>query len=200
VDVEQVFDDYEPRGETPMHDYVFCTGLRRQAKRRTLLRPYAPALPECRRVQYTNPAPGVTVLVVDGDRLLLCRRSLTTSLRPGGWGLPGGHVEWNEDFLTAGVREVREETGVDVEIESILTVFSYFCEPERHYLAVVLLGHALGGQPEGDGVETDAARWFSIHEPLPEFAFPGDRHIVARYFAAPFIGAPIDLRYAKRDG
>lgn len=194
---EQVFDDYEPRSATPMRDFIRCRVCGGELNVEPFYGRQRQRCLECRFVQYTNPAPGVAVLVVDGDRLLLCRRSLTTSLRPGGWGLPGGHIEWDEDFLTAGRREVREETGVEVEVESIITVNSYFCEPDRHYLTVVLLGRATKGEPQGDGVETDAAHWFSALEPLPELAFPGDREIITRYFAEPFHGLPVDPRYSK---
>jgi 8-oxo-dGTP diphosphatase len=197
MDTEQVFEDYGPRSETPMNDYAFCRACGGELNVEYFYGRMRQRCIACRQVQYTNPAPGVAVLVVDGDRFLLCRRSLSTSLQPGRWCLPGGHVEWNEDFLSAGIREAREEAGVKVEIESIITVYSYFRDPERHYLAVVLLARAMDGQPHGDGVETDAARWFSALEPLPELAFPGDRHIIERYFAAPFRGAPVDPRYAR---
>jgi 8-oxo-dGTP diphosphatase len=106
-------------------------------------------------------------------------------------------IEWHEDFLTAGIREVLEETSVQIDVDSILTVSANFFDPERHTIAVVLLGHPVAGEPQGDGVETDAARWFSSSDPLPELAFEGDRHIIERYFAQPFTGAPVDPRYAR---
>src|SRR5262249_767660 len=74
-----------------------------------------PACPGCGWVAYRNPAPGVAVLVTEGDRVLLGRRAGRT--RGGGlWELPSGFVEFDEDFLSAGRREVREETGLEVEI------------------------------------------------------------------------------------
>jgi ADP-ribose pyrophosphatase YjhB (NUDIX family) len=106
-------------------------------------------------------------------------------------------IEWEEDFLTAGIREVHEETGIDVEIASILTITSNFFKEFSHTIAVVLLAHAVGGELRADATDVDQARWFSIKEPMPEMAFEGDRHIIERYFEAPFAGAPVDPRLAK---
>ena len=52
---------------------------------------------------------GVGALVADDDRILLVRESDT-------WLLPGGRLEPGESPAAGAVREVREETGVDVEI------------------------------------------------------------------------------------
>ena len=197
MDVQQVFSEYEPLSETPAKNYVFCMACGGKLAVEHFCGLMRQRCTDCRRVQYENPRPGVEVLVVDSDRFLLCRRSTTTSFKPGGWCLPGGHIEWNEDFLTAAIREVREEAGLDVEIDSILTVYAYFADSERHFHTVALLGRAVGGQAKGDGVETDAARWFSIREALPEFAFAGQRHIIEGYFDAPFTGAPVDRRFAR---
>src|SRR4030095_3982364 len=71
--------------------------------------------PGCGWVAHRNPAPGVAVLVTNGDQVLLGRRTAG-----GRWGLPGGFVEFEEDFLSAGRREVCEETGLEVEITGIV--------------------------------------------------------------------------------
>ena len=78
--------------------------------------------PVCAWIHYRNPAPGVVILIADGDRVLLGRRA-ESSYAPGKWCFPGGFIEFDEDFLTAAIREVKEETGFDVEITSILSVY-----------------------------------------------------------------------------
>jgi 8-oxo-dGTP diphosphatase len=65
----------------------------------------------CGHVQYHNPSPAVSILIVDNLKFLLCRRSVN-QFQGGKWCLPCGFIEFNEDYLSAAVREVKEETGL----------------------------------------------------------------------------------------
>ena len=56
--------------------------------------------------------PTVECLIVQNGKILLMKRSETSKNFPGYWIGPGGHVDENEDVLTAAIREVYEETGV----------------------------------------------------------------------------------------
>ena len=58
-----------------------------------------------------------------GGRLLLVKRDE----RPGKgiWSFPGGAVELGETTVSAAVRELKEETGLDVEIEGLFDVVTY---------------------------------------------------------------------------
>jgi ADP-ribose pyrophosphatase YjhB (NUDIX family) len=63
--------------------------------------------------------PCVGAVVRDGDgRLLLVRRARPPAA--GTWSLPGGRVEPGEDDAAAVVREVREETGLDVAVGELV--------------------------------------------------------------------------------
>jgi len=64
--------------------------------------------------------PGVAAVISDGaGRILLQRRSDN-----GLWGLPGGSVEIGESVRDAIRREVREETGLSVEVVRLIGVYS----------------------------------------------------------------------------
>ena len=63
--------------------------------------------------------PGVGAVIFDGARVLLQRRDDN-----GRWGLPGGAVEPGESVREALVREVREETGLEVEPLRLVGVYS----------------------------------------------------------------------------
>ena len=146
-------------------------------------------------MHFVNPSPGVTVLVESEEGVLLCRRSDYAGFG-GLWCLPGGHIDYNEDFLTAGLREVQEETGVQVEITALLSVVSTFWEHGDSILAAVLLASPIGGEPRPDNHETTDAGWFRPNS-LPELAFEADAHIIERYFATRVVGAPVDPNYVR---
>jgi ADP-ribose pyrophosphatase YjhB (NUDIX family) len=139
----------------------------------------------------------VSVVVRDGDRILLGLRS-DTSFKGGKWCIPGGYMEFDEDFLTTGRREVLEETGLEVEVTSILSVASNFHTPSMHTMSVALLARPTGGTLRaGDDIQHVA--WHPISEPLPEMAFEHHEHIVQRYLATGLDGAPVDPEYAQRN-
>lgn len=106
-------------------------------------------------------------VVVDGeDRVLL---ALWNEGAEPAWTLPGGGVDLHETVQAAAVREVREETGYDVELTRVLGVDSFVVPAAENADArgrpyksvrVVFEGHVAGGEltHETDGT-TDEARW-----------------------------------------
>ena len=70
--------------------------------------------------------PGVAAVIFQDERVLLQRRDDNRQ-----WGLPGGSVEPGESVRTAIIREVREETGLDVEPLRLIGVYS---DPANHQI------------------------------------------------------------------
>jgi ADP-ribose pyrophosphatase YjhB (NUDIX family) len=132
--------------------------------------------------------------------VLLCRRGPGTGVG-GRWCLPGGHIEFHEDFITAGLREVEEETGLEVEVKGILSVVSNFWDHGHSTLVAVLLAHPIAGEPRADGVETSEVAWFPANGlPQADMAFVADIHIIERYFATRELGARVDPAYVRLAG
>ena len=137
-----------------------------------------PACAKCGFVQFRNPIPGVVVLIERDGQVLLGKRA--GGFGKGGWGLPQGYIEFDEDFLSAAIREVKEETGLDVEIRSIINVVSNLLSPGLQTLAIVLLAGVVAGELcAGDDLET--LEWVPLAEPLPEMAFEADEQVIERY-------------------
>ncbi len=67
-----------------------------------------------------RPLVGVGVVIWRDGRVLLVRRAKPP--RQGEWSLPGGAQELGETVFEAARREVREETGLEVEITGLITV------------------------------------------------------------------------------
>ncbi len=63
------------------------------------------------------------------DKLLVTRRARRLKHFPGCWVLPGGHLELNEDLEICGLRELSEETGIEITYSEDLKFFFYQGEP-----------------------------------------------------------------------
>ncbi|ATB37431.1 ADP-ribose pyrophosphatase [Cystobacter fuscus] len=104
---------------------------------------------------YKNPVPTVDCIIeLAGERVVLIRRKNP----PLGWALPGGFVDEGERLDVAAVREVKEETGLDVElVEQFFTYSDPSRDPRRHTLSTVFIGRARG-EPRGadDAAEAKA--------------------------------------------
>lgn len=65
-----------------------------------------------------------TLIFNDEGKLLILRRSMDDAHRPGGLDLPGGKVDKGEDILEGAVREIKEESGIDVTADGLHWVFA----------------------------------------------------------------------------
>ena len=131
----------------------------------------------CRRVHWENPVPAAAVAVLDGSRILLCRRAIQPYR--GQWGLPAGYQEVDETCENAAVREVREETGLIVRLTGLLDVLTTPDDPRKASILVVYSGEAVDGELE-PGSDVDEAAWYSLNELPSELAFHNNRVLLER--------------------
>ena len=112
-----------------------------------------------------NPSPTVDVIIEweDGQIILIKRKN-----PPAGWALPGGFVDYGESLEQAAIREVREETGLDVELVEQFHAYSDpGRDPRQHTISVVFIGLARGRPQAGDDAEhAQAFPTDALPEPL----------------------------------
>jgi mutator protein MutT len=112
------------------------------------------------------------VVFDNAGRVLLQKRSETEEL----WGFPGGAIELGESAAEAAIREVREETGLDVKIDSLLGVYTkYFDQYPNGDMAqpvlVIFKGSIVSGELAIDGKETFKLAFFDLDEVPKLFNF-----------------------------
>jgi len=110
-----------------------------------------------------QPVVSVGAVVIDGNRVLLVQRGQPPL--KGQWSLPGGVVEVGEELHAALVREVREETCLDVRVGPVVDVLDRITRDaagrvEYHYVIVDYLCATTSGTLTCASDAADA-RWVS---------------------------------------
>lgn len=122
------------------------------------------------------PILAVGVVARNRDRILLIRRNKEPSR--GLWTFPGGAVELGEGVREAAQREVREETGLEVEIGEVAAVIDSVHRDDQgaihyHYVIVDFYGRPTGGELQA-GDDVSEVRWVGLEEaealPMPDAA------------------------------
>ncbi len=90
----------------------------------------------------------------------------------GEWSLPGGKLEWGESFEAGAIREVKEETGIDIKSPQVISVHN--CKNEHaHFMTVGMVAHDWQG--DASVMEPDEIvewKWFDLKDlPSPRY-FP----------------------------
>lgn len=140
-----------------------------------------PVCPSCGRVVYYDPKVAAVTIIGRAGKALLVRRANQPGY--GLWSIPGGYVDRGEVVEEAAVREVREETGLVVEIGGLLGLYS---EAGRPVIVAAFSGIERGGKLEA-GPEALDVGFFGLDD-LPEMAFPGDWRILQGWANGPGAG------------
>lgn len=148
---------------------------------------------DCDFIKYNNPLPCVSVIIKDDEgRILIGRRMTGKKL----WCLPCGFVEEGENFLDAGHREIKEETGLEVQFERIVNVVSNEFSSFESLVIVLEAKKISGSQVAGDDITE--LKWINSQDCFEEFEFMADKSITEKYFSGDLSGIPIDRRYKTR--
>jgi 8-oxo-dGTP diphosphatase len=126
-----------------------------------------PVCPACGWIYFTDPKVAAAVAVLKENQVLLTRR-----INPpfqGHWSLPAGFMDAGEEPGEAARRECFEETGLDVKIGGLLTIFSGREHAHGADLVLIYEAEVMGGVLQA-GDDADRAEFFPL-DSLPPLAF-----------------------------
>ncbi len=134
---------------------------------------------------------GVGILVLHEGKVLLGRKhhdnAVSGSVLGGEntWSLPGGKIEFHEQFEEAALRELKEEAGISVEKVRVISVNNDRTS-DKHFLTVGLLGEGVIGEPQV--MEPDKIvewKWFSLNA-LPDNLYMPSEKLIKNYLSGSF--------------
>ena len=153
--------------------------LSREGALDNVLSNWSTAQPETPNQEYVTPKIAVSVVTLnDSDDVLLVKR--TEKL----WTLPGGYADVGFDPVQNAEKEVREETGLEIKVMSLIGVYdsniTRFPIIGSQVYTLAVYAELVGGELKADPLETKGAAFFAL-DALPEVA-PGTLAQVERAF------------------
>lgn len=117
----------------------------------------------------TAPRVGVGVIITRDQQVLLLRRRNVHGA--GTWSTPGGHLDFGELPEQCAVREVKEETGLDINAVTFRAITNdVFSAEGRHYITIWMEGRYTSGEPilaaPYEASEIDWFSWDALPQPL----------------------------------
>lgn len=143
---------------------VQCGNTVRMEEKFGRIRPVCPA---CGWIHFQDPKVAVAVVAFQSGRVLLTRR--VNEPHQGFWSLPAGFMDAGETIAQAGARECLEETGLRVQVTSLIDVFSGKEHPHGADIVLVYRAEIEGGILAA-GDDADRAEFFPL-DGLPPLAF-----------------------------
>lgn len=131
--------------------------------------------------KYPRVGIGVMIQNEKGEMLVGLRLSLHGN---GEWSFPGGHLEFGETMEEAAIREVKEETGLEVcelELISVANEMRYIDLEGKHYINIGFKAKYNGGEPQVTEPEKwKEWKWLSMDN-LPDKLFEGTEIMIAKF-------------------
>jgi len=141
-------------------------------------------------VNTREPHVGCGAAIVQDGRLLLVKRRKPPEA--GCWNLPGGRVEWGEHAADAAKREIFEETGLEIEIVSLLDVVEMIGLDDQHWVSPTYLARVVAGVAENrEPDRAEAVVWAPLDAPPQPLAMAA-RVALARLREARFRAGDAD--------
>lgn len=156
-------------------DFKYCPWCASLLESRRLDGKMRPACTSCEYIWYKNPIPAAGAIIVKDNRLLLVKRKYPPAV--GDWCIPAGFMEYNESAVKCCIREVKEETGLDIQIERLFWNYKAGDDPRSMVVLILYLADVVDGdlKPGDDAEETE---YFDINNLPSNIAFSAHRKAI----------------------
>lgn len=128
---------------------------------------------------------GIGVMVKEGNKILLGHRSINRKdtggiFEPDTWTFPGGKQEFNETIFEGAIREIKEETNLDIDDLEIFGV-SDDIQPTKHYVTIQVIANKHSGDLKiMEPTKEDEWKWFDLDN-LPKNIYSPTKKFIDEY-------------------
>jgi len=159
-------------------EYRFCPRCGGDLEKRIVkaMEPKRLVCQNCSFIFYQDPkVVAGTIFTVRGGIVLL-KRGVEPAM--GKWVFPGGYVDRGESVDDAAIRETKEECQLDVELSSLLNVYSY---PGSPNIIVVYAAEVVGGELTAADESVEAGSFLPSDIPWENLAFASTKDALNDY-------------------
>ena len=153
---------------------LYCQICGSELEHRTFRSKIQPYCPNCNTFSYLDPKVAIVVLIENSKNLLLVKRDIEPYINH--WSFPSGYVDRGENTKDAAIREIKEETCLDIKITQLQGVYS----GKGSVVIIVYTAIPLDINKGKAGEEVKEIKWFPVNN-LPSLPFPYDDEIIADY-------------------
>lgn len=111
-------------------------------------------------------------IIIENSKVLLIKQI------KGIWGFPKGHVEKDETELETAIREVKEETNIDVEVqEDKRYTMNYKTDKGADKEVVLFLAKKIGGDIKPQESEVSVIEWLDFDEAIKKISYENTKEL-----------------------
>jgi 8-oxo-dGTP diphosphatase len=103
-----------------------------------------------------------SVSIFSEDKVLIIKENKPTAVDK--WNFPSGHIEYGEDILYSAHREVKEETGLEVNLIGTTGVYNFISSTNNQVILFHFIGEVTGGSLNLEEDEISESKWIKINE------------------------------------
>lgn len=133
---------------------------------------------QCGFILYLDPKVAVgTIIAMPDRRIVLVRRAIEPGY--GRWVFPGGYVDRGEVVSAAAIREAREEAGIEIRLEGLVSIYSYQGRPP---VIIVYAATATSIELQHDEESLEIGTFSQDEIPWDDLAFRSTHEALQAYY------------------